>query len=256
MAGTDRSRAGAAPEPGPVILLVETQLGENIGAAARAMLNFGLVELRLVRPQCGWPNAKALAACSGASEVLNHATLHETLAAATADLHHLVATTARPRELAKPVADAADAAVAIRAATAAGLRVGVLFGPERTGLANDDLLLADSLLTVPVNPAYASLNLAQAVLLVGYEWHKAADAGVPPPSPAPPPASKAELRGLLDHLTAELDRVDFFRTADRRTSMLRQLETALARAGFLTSEIQLLRGIVKELARGGRTRRT
>ncbi len=189
----------AATAAGPAVILVRPQLGENVGTAARAMLNFGLTDLRLVRPQCGWPNVKAVNAASGANVVLNRLRLFETVEAAAADLHRLYATTARARDLAKPEVSAARAASEARAACAAGQGVGILFGPERTGLTNDELILADAVLRVPVNPDFFSLNLAQAVLLVAYEWWQSADsAPAPAPSPArprPSPRPRASSRG-------------------------------------------------------------
>ena len=243
-----------ALRPAPVVILVRPQLGENVGAAARAMLNFGLTELRLVRPQCGWPNVKALNAASGATEVLNRLELFDRVEDAVADLERLYATTARTRELPKPVLTPAEAARESRAELAAGRRVGILFGPERTGLENDELILADAVLGIPVNPAFFSLNLAQAVLLVAYEWFQA---GNDAPArreaePAGPPATKGELGHLLEHLLAELDAVDFFRTPDRRESMARTLKAIFARADLHAPDVHLLRGVIKELARGGR----
>jgi tRNA/rRNA methyltransferase len=238
----------------PVVILVRPQLGENVGTAARAMLNFGLTDLRLVRPQCGWPNVKALQAASGATEVLNRLQVFERVEDAASDLHRLYATTARPRDLPKPVVTAAQAAREARAALADGERVGILFGPERTGLANDDLIYADAVVSVPVNPAFFSLNLAQAVLLVAYEWFQSATAFAERQESAPPgrPATKGELDQLLEHLIGELDAVNFFRTADRRASMSRALRLIFARADLRESDVHLLRGVIKEIARGGR----
>ncbi len=244
--------------PAPVIILVRPQLGENVGTAARAMLNFGLTELRLVRPQCGWPNAKALLACSGATEVLNRLLLFDGVEAASADLHRLYATTARPRDLPKPVVSAAEAVQECRAQIAAGERVGILFGPERTGLSNDELIYADSVLAVPLNPDFSSLNLAQAVLLLAYEWFQAGAATFtkrPTSEPDRRAATKGEVAQLLDHLVTELDAVDFFRTADRRLSMVRTLKVILERTNLREPDVHLLRGVIKELARGGRRRR-
>jgi tRNA/rRNA methyltransferase len=238
----------------PVVILVRPQLGENVGTAARAMLNFGLTELRLVRPQCGWPNVKAVQAASGATEVLNRLHVFDRVEDAARDLHRLYATTARPRDLPKPVVTAAQAAREARAAVAAGERVGILFGPERTGLANDELIYADAVVSVPVNPDFFSLNLAQAVLLVGYEWFRSA-AAVPErqaSAPAGRAATKGELDQLLEHLIAELDAVNFFRTADRRASMSRALKLIFARAELREPDVHLLRGVIKEIARGGR----
>jgi tRNA/rRNA methyltransferase len=253
MSGSGAPSRGPAA---PVILLVRPQLGENLGAAARAMLNFGLQELRVVRPQCGWPNVKALQAASGATEVLNRLQLFDGVAEAAADLHRLFATTARGRDLPKPVVTPAQAAREARAALAGGERVGFLFGPERTGLSNDDLIYADAVVRVPVNPGFFSLNLAQAVLLVAYEWFQSA-AGTPPRRDTPPagrPATKGELEGLLEHLIAELDAVGFFRTDDRRQSMSRALKLIFARADLREPDVHLLRGVIKDLAHGRRVR--
>jgi tRNA/rRNA methyltransferase len=245
---------------GPAIILCRTQLGENVGAAARAMLNFRLTELRLVAPQCGWPNAKAVNAASGAVEVLNRLRLFPDLGSATADLHHTLATTARPRELPKPVRSGEEAAADARSLLAQGRRVGVVFGPERTGLTNEELLLADAIVSFPVNPAFASLNVAQAVLLFGYAWFRQAG-GDDPTSDAPAaptgeaPATKAELAGLLDHLVRELVAVNFFRAEERRASLIRAIAVMLERRGWTTAEVHLMRGIIKDLTGGRRARR-
>ena len=242
----------------PTVILVRTQLGENIGTAARAMLNFGLTELRLVAPQCGWPNAKAVNAASGAVEILNDLRIFPDLAAATADLHHTLATTARARELAKPVRSAQEAALDARGLLAQGRAVGLVFGPERTGLTNDELLLADAIVSFPVNPAFASLNLAQAVLLCGYEWYRQAAEGEPPPVAVPAeagaPATKAEVAGLLDHLVRELDAVNFFRAETRRASLIRAIAVMLERRQWTVPEVHLMRGMVKDIAGGRRAR--
>jgi tRNA/rRNA methyltransferase len=250
----------AAGAVAPAVILCRTQLGENIGAAARAMLNFGLTELRLVAPACGWPNAKAVVAASGAVEVLNRVELFPDLAAATADLHHTLATTARARELPKPVRDAEEAAAAARSLLQAGRRVGVVLGPERTGLTNDELLLADALVSFPVNPAFTSLNLAQAVLLFGYAWFRPVDAGsaeaaAPAATREGVPATKAEVAGLLEHLVRELDEVSFFRAEERRASLIRAIAVMLERRRWTAPEVHLMRGIVKDLVGGRRARR-
>ena len=236
--------------PAPAVVLIGTQLGENIGTTARAMLNFGLTDLRLVRPKCGWPNVKALKACSGATEVLNGVRIYDSTDAATADLRLVLATTARPRDLPKPVVTAAEAGRDLRAAMAAGHAAGVLFGPERTGLSNDDLIYADAVLTVPLNPSYSSLNLAQAVLLIAYEWFQAGAPDRPQPSTtqARRPATKGELQGLLDHVVGELDATNFFRTPDRRQSMLQSMKVVIQRANLREPDIHLLRGMIKALA--------
>jgi tRNA/rRNA methyltransferase len=247
-----------APPAAPVVILCRTQMGENVGTAARAMLNFGLTELRLVAPSCGWPNAKAVVAASGAVEVLNRLELFPDLAAATADLHHTLATTARARELPKPVHDAEQAAVVAGSLLGDSRRVGIVFGPERTGLTNDELLLADALVSFPVNPAFASLNLAQAVLLFGYAWFRhagfaAAEAAVVPARDGVP-ATKAEVAGLLEHLVRELDAVGFFRAEERRASLIRAIAVMLERRQWTAAEVHLMRGVVKDLTGGRRAR--
>ena len=240
--------------PAPAVILVGTQLGENIGTTARAMLNFGLHDLRLVRPKCGWPSIKALKACSGATEVLNAARLYESVEEASADLRLVFATTARPRDLPKPVVTAREAGQQLREGMARSLAVGVLFGPERTGLSNDDLIYADAVLTVPLNPGYSSLNLAQAVLLIAYEWFQAGEVKQAPPSTAAArrPATKGELAGLLEHVAGELDRTNFFRTPERRQSMLQTMKIVIQRAGLREPDVHLLRGMIKALAGSAR----
>src|SRR6266849_2390714 len=177
MAGTDHSRDSATG--GPAIILVEPQLGENIGTAARAMMNCGLSDLRLVRPRDGWPSDKAVAAASGADKVLATARLYPSVEAAIGDLAHVYAATARDRYMVKRELTPRAAAAEMRGFLSAGEACGVMFGPERTGLVNHQIALADTVLTVPLNPAFASLNLAQAVLIIGYEWFTAETA--PPP---------------------------------------------------------------------------
>ena len=179
MSGTDRSRGDEVREGGPAIILVEPQLGENIGMVARAMLNCGLAELRLVRPREIWPNDKAVAAASGADRVLDGARLFASTSDAIADLNDVYATTARPRYMTKRVMTPRQAAAEMRAATASGAALGILFGKEAAGLHNDDIALAEAVITVPLNPAFSSLNLGMAVLIVGYEWFAAGESGAP-----------------------------------------------------------------------------
>jgi tRNA/rRNA methyltransferase len=237
----------------PVVILSRPQMAENVGTAARAMLNFGIYELRLVAPNFGWPNAKALMAASGANEVLNRMEIFPDLPAALHDINTLYATTARGRDLAKPVLEAEQAADAAHRAIGLGHRVGYLFGPERTGLENDEIALADAILTIPVNPYFPSLNLAQAVLLSSYEWHRRRpERPVVQTEDKGMPASKADVHRLHEALMAELDEVDFFKTADRRRTFALTIETMLERRGFTTSEVHLFRGIVKELTTGRR----
>jgi tRNA/rRNA methyltransferase len=253
MAGTDsskRAKAARLVKPGgPIVILVEPQLGENIGAVARAMLNCGLLDLRIVRPRDGWPNPKAMASASGADLVLERARLFDQVEEAIADLQRLYATSARPREMVKPVLAPWRAAREIRAATAAGERVGLLFGPERAGLSNDEMALADATVLVPLNPAFASLNLAQAVLLLGYEWFQA---GAEAPERAlplgrSPAASKEELLGLFAHLEAALDGSGFLRNAEKRPGMVRNIRNMLDRTGLTRQEVRTLRGMIASL---------
>ncbi len=236
----------------PAIILCRPQLGENVGTSARAMLNFGLIDLRLVNPQFGWPNAKAVAASSGAHVILNRMTILETVEDAIGDLQHVYATTARIRELRKPLLTAEAATTEMASHIASGRRVGILFGRERTGLDNDELALADALIRVPINPEFSSLNLAQAVLLIGYEWFKHGDRTDARRilADTEAPATKGDLDGLLQHLVSELDHVDFFRSPDRRDSMVREIRMMFERRGLTQPEVHLLRGIVKELRRG------
>ncbi|MDW8340737.1 MAG: RNA methyltransferase [Geminicoccaceae bacterium] len=239
-------------EDQPVFVLVRPQLGENVGAAARAMRNFGLTRLRLVAPECGWPNAKAVVAASGAHDVLGRTEVFSTLADAIGDREYLFATTARPRDLSIPVLTPEAAAQEMRRLARAGRRVGVLFGPERTGLENEELLVAQALVTIPTAPDFASLNLAQAVLVAAYAWFRARD-DTPPrvdPAEAEPPATRAELTGLVEQLLADLDAVDFFKSPDRRASLAPVIAVSLTRRGLTRSEVHLWRGILKELARG------
>lgn len=247
MAGTNPLRESVVG--GPAIILVQPQLGENIGATARAMLNCGLTDLRLVQPRDGWPNPRAAAAASGADSVLEAAQVYHTTADAVADLMHVYATTARHRDMTQMIATPREAATAMRVQWSAGRGVGVLFGPERTGLLNDDLTLADTLITVPLNPAFCSLNLAQAVLLIGYEWFQTGDC-----SPdrylatgATRPATKAEMVNFFEHLEAELDECRFFSTPEKRPSMVRNIRNAFQRMAMTEQEVRTFHGIVAGL---------
>ncbi len=250
MAGTDKSREEA--RGGPAIVLIRPQLGENIGTAARAMMNFGLNDLRLVSPRDGWPNVKAVNAAAGALEVLDNLRLFDSTAQAVADLRGVYATTARPRYMLKPQLTPRRAAADMRRRIGAGEPCGVLFGRERSGLDNDDVALADAILTVPINPAYGSLNLAQAVLVVGYEWFQAE---VDAPEEALPegrtrPATRAELENFFAHLERELDACGFLRNEQKRPTMVRNIRNLFLRAGLFEQEVQTLHGIVTELAKG------
>lgn len=239
----------------PVVILCRPQIGENVGAAARAMLNFGLRELRLVKPECGWPNAKAVAMASGATVVLNEIQIFDSFEAATADLHHLYATTARLREMKKPVITPGEAAAEARDRIATGRRVGLVFGAERTGLENEELVLADALVRIQTNPDFSSLNLAQAVLLTVHEWGKVMDLGagqklLPKEMAEDVPATKGDLDGLLGHLLGELEAVDFFKSANRRNSLGNAVRLMIERRGWTQAEVNLMRGIVREIAAG------
>lgn len=255
MAGTDKTQQPILG--GPAIVLVEPQLGENIGAAARAMLNFGLTDLRLVRPRDGWPSDAAVAVASGAGKVLEGARVYDTVARAVGDLQRVYAATARRREILKTVVTPEHAAGEMRRASAAGQGVGVLFGPERAGLSNDDLSLADTILSVPLNPAYASLNLAQAVLLVAYEWFRAgSDAlGEKLDEGRTERASKRDLVGFFEHLEDELAESGFFHPPERRPTMVRNIRALFQRAGLMKQEVRTLRGVVNALARRRRASR-
>ncbi len=249
----DERIAGEAPSaPPPVIVLVRPQLGENIGKAARAMLNFGLVELRLVAPRDGWPNPQAGPAASGADIVLERAQLFETVADAVADCAHVYATTVRKRGVTKPVVTPAAAAEAIHAAPG---RSAILFGPERSGLETDDVAVARTIITVPINPEFGSLNLAQAVILVAYEWSKGQALASPPAVDADPPAPQGELDGMIAQLDTLLDDGGYFFPPDRTPTTRRMLRTLLTKPGWSSQEIRTFRGILSSLVpkrpRGG-----
>lgn len=249
-----------ATEPGPAIVLVEPQLGENIGAAARAMANFGLGDMRLVSPRDGWPNERARAAASRADHVIEAARVFAGTEAAIADLSFVFATTARVRDLPKPVIGPREAIAELRARSRAGQATGILFGRERWGLTNEEIALADAIVTFPVNPAFASLNIAQAVLLMSYEWMSAGlDGALPGRAPIPDidltPASKQHLLGLMAHLESALEPTGYFRTPDKKPTMVQNLRAILQRAGFTTAEIHVLRGVVAALERRHEKRR-
>jgi tRNA/rRNA methyltransferase len=245
-------RKPSPPTPlSPAIVLVAPQLGENIGTAARAMANFGLSDLRLVNPREGWPNKKAHAAASGADGVIEKIRTFVSTAEAIADLGFVYATTARAREVAKPVVGPREAAANIRALAGEGTRTGVMFGPERTGLTNEDLSLADEILTFPVDPGFPSINLAQAVLLFAYEWRLAGfvsgERALSLADARPTPAPKVELIRLFEHLESALADADFFRPPEKRPHMVEALRSMLQRAGFSEQEVRTLRGVVTAL---------
>ena len=237
--------------PEPVIVLVRPQLGENIGAAARAMLNFGLTRMRVVAPRDGWPNPKAVAMASGASRVLDLAGRFDTLPAALRDCHYVFATTARGRELTKPVMTPERAMEHARALAAEGKQVGMLFGPERTGLENDDVARADAIVTVPVNPEFPSLNLAQCELLLAYEWRRLA-AERPPEVMAMAGtdfASGLEVEKFGDHVEEVLERAGFFFPPAKAPSMKVNLRSMWGRLPLTRSDVQTLHGMLRQIVR-------
>ncbi|MFV0623030.1 TrmH family RNA methyltransferase [Sphingomonas sp. ac-8] len=232
--------------PPPVIVLVRPQLGENIGKAARAMLNFGLVEMRLVSPRDGWPNPQAGPAASGADVVLEQARVFDSVAEAVADCSHVYATTVRKRGVTKPVVTPEEAARAIRSDPG---RAAILFGPERSGLETDDVAVARTIVTVPINPEFGSLNLAQAVILVAYEWSKGADLASPPETELDPPARQEELEGMIGQLDAMLEDGGYFFPPDRAPTTRRMLRTLLTKPGWTAQEVRTVRGVLSTLAR-------
>jgi tRNA/rRNA methyltransferase len=262
--GIRRARQSGAPPPGagtsPVVILVRPQLADNIGMVARALANFGLDELRLVEPRDGWPNEKARIAASGANFIVDAARASPTLKEALGDLNWVAATSARQRDLAKPVLTPEQAVAEMRRRMAEGQRCGILFGPERSGLETEEVANADAVVMAPVNPNFASLNLAQAVLLLGYEWIKQAGSGtlgrvttyeeaLQPGmrTRGSPPASKEDLLGLFEQIEAELDARGFFKPPEKRPSMVQNMRTMFTRMGATEQEIRTLRGIVKAL---------
>lgn len=236
----------------PVIVLVRPQLGENIGKAARAMLNFGLTEMRLVAPRDGWPNPAAGPAASGADIVLANAQVFDSVAEAVADCPHVYATTVRKRGVTKPVVTPEQAAGQMRAAPG---RSAILFGPERSGLETDDVALARSILTVPINPEFGSLNLAQAVILVAYEWSKGEALASPPEVALDPPAPQEELEGMIGQLDAMLEQANFFFPPDRTPATRRTLRTLLTKPGWSSQEVRTLRGVLSALS-GAKAKRS
>src|SRR6202453_4391290 len=249
--GTDRTKSGV-DLAGPIVILVEPQLGENIGMAARAMGNFGLTRLRIVNPRDGWPNVHARRAASGADHILDHVELFETVEQAVADCTLLFATTARAHDQAKPVVAPEAAATEMTAAIAGGATVGILFGRERYGLQNEEVALANRIMTFPVNPGFASLNLAQAVLLVGYEWFKLGTSGALPfaMTERSERASQHQMQAFFDNLVRELDKVEFLRPAEKRETMLVNLRNIFSRMEPTKQDMHTLHGVVMAIAEG------
>ncbi len=250
MAGTARKRTLIAE--GPAIILVHPQLGENLGMVARAMANFGLAELRLVNPRDGWPSEKARSAASKADHVIDGAKLYTSLEEAIADLNFVYATTARDRDGFKPVRGPEAATAELRTRFVRGEKTGILFGREKSGLTNEEVALADEIVTFPVNPAFASLNIAQAVLLMSYEWMKGGvgeEESLPFQAKEQEPATKHDLQGLFDHVEEALDTRGYFRPASKKPKLVDNLRTVLTRPGFTASEINVLRGVISSLDR-------
>jgi tRNA/rRNA methyltransferase len=249
--GTDKTKSGV-DLAGPLVILVEPQLGENIGMAARAMGNFGLTRLRLVNPRDGWPNVAARRAASGADHILDRVELFDTVAQAVADCTLLFATTARAHDQAKPVVAPEAAAQQIGSELKGGATVGILFGRERYGLQNEEVALADRIITFPVNPGFASLNPAQAVLLMGYEWFKLATSGALPfamPERSER-ASQHQMQAFFDNLVRELDAVEFLRPAEKRETMLVNLRNIFSRMEPTKQDMHTLHGVVMAIAEG------
>ena len=235
----------------PVIILVRPQLGQNIGKAARAMLNFGLTELRLVSPRDGWPNPDAGPAASGADVVLEQAQLFETTEAAIADCNLVFASTVRRRDLVMPVVGPEEMAERIAASSGGSA---ILFGPERSGLETEDVAQADAIVTVPINPEFGSLNLAQAVILLAYEWSRRAQLAQPTVKQSEPQAPHGDLEGLIDHLNGELDAKGYFHPPSRAQATKNTLRTIFTKAGWSSREIKAIRGIIRALVGPARSR--
>jgi len=235
----------------PIIVLVRPQLGQNIGKAARAMLNFGLTELRLVAPRDGWPNPEAGPTASGADIVLERAQVFATAREAIADCSHVFASTVRRRDLVMPVTGPQGMADLIAGSSE---RSAILFGPERSGLETDEVALANAIVTVPINPEFASLNLAQAVILLAYEWSRRAGLAQPTAKDTEPPAPHGELDGLIAHLNTELEAKGYFHPPSRTEATKNTLRTIFTKAGWSSREVKAVRGIIRALVSARRHR--
>lgn len=235
----------------PIIVLVRPQLGQNIGKAARAMLNFGLTEMRLVAPRDGWPNPDAGPAASGADVVLKHAQVFATTQEAIADCSQVFASTVRRRDLVMPVIGPVEMA---DRTTASGERTAILFGPERSGLETEDVALANAIVTVPINPAFGSLNLAQAVILLAYEWSKRSDLSQPTAKELEPAAPHGELEGLIAQLNDELDAKGYFHPPSRTEATKNTLQTIFTKTGWSSREVKAIRGVIRALVGPVRSR--
>jgi tRNA/rRNA methyltransferase len=250
MSGTNSERELIAE--GPAIILVEPQLGENIGMVARAMANFGLAELRLVNPRDGWPSEKARSAASKADHVIDGTKVYETLEEAISDLNFVYATTARERYGFKPVRSPVFAAATLREKFRAGEKTGILFGRERWGLNNEEVALADEIVTFPVNPAFASLNIAQAVLLMSYDWMKSGMEDLAETRFQPieqRPSTKEQVLGMFEHLEEALDSRGYFHPPEKKPKMIDNLRAVLSRRAFSEQEVSVFRGVIRSLDR-------
>ncbi|MEM6594544.1 MAG: RNA methyltransferase [Pseudomonadota bacterium] len=248
MSGTDHQSQDDWGGPQPVMVLVGPQMGENIGAAARGMLNFGLEHMRLVAPRDGWPNPAATATASGAARVLDKVGVFETTAQAIGDMDYVYATTARPRDMTTRVVTPEQAMGEARAMIGEGKRVGVLFGAERAGLENADIALANGIVTVPVNPGFASLNLAQCVLLTAYEWRRQSELGVIE-APDIPQASQVEVEKLYAHFDERLEEAGFFFPETKAASMRLHLRNMLSRMPLTPQDVQIFHGMLRQFVR-------
>jgi len=240
----------------PVVILVRPQMAENIGTTARAMANGGLFHLRLVAPRDGWPQSRAWRAASGADRILEEATVFDTVDDAVADLHHVFATCPRPRHIVKTMLTARGAGAELRAICGRGLRAGLMFGPERAGLDNEDMARADALIRYPLNPDFMSLNLAQAVMIMAYEWWMATDDTEPRflITNETHVATKGELNNFMRHLIHDLDECGFLRNEQKRPGMVRNLRHFFERGEVTEQELRTLHGVVTELTRGRKMR--
>ena len=249
MAGTDKTQTSITG--GPAVILVEPQLGENIGFAARAMMNGGLSDLRIVNPRDGWPNPRAITAASGAGDIIEVARVFESTADAVAELTRVFAMTARPRDMIVTVATPRNAAAEMRSLVAGSVDIGILFGPERKGLQNDDIALADTVVQAPLNPAHSSMNLGHAVMVMAYEWYQSGDdtAERALTLGRTDLATKDELSRFFERLEAELDACGFFHVVEKRPIMVRKIRNIFQRAGMAEEEVRTLHGILSGLVR-------
>ncbi len=254
MSGTNHAKDEGWAGPQPVFVLVEPQMGENIGSAARAMWNFGLEHMSLVNPRDGWPNPKAEAMASGAARVLDNVAVTETTGQALQQMNFTFATTARTRDLTKPVMTPEAAMAKAHSLIAQGQKVAVMFGPERAGLANEDVVQANALISVPVNPAFASLNLAQCVLLLAYEWRRLAgtDLGERMDMAGAEFAQTIEVQKLMERLEGALDETGFFWPEDKAESMILTLRNMMSRMPLTQPDVRTFHGIIKALQKGAR----